>query len=380
MPGTRCGCVPELEGLRGRILTTMTLESLGWSAEHEHAFTPFAADGLVPARVAAVHRAAYELFAPPATLEAACTGRLLHLSREPADLPAVGDWVACSLRPGEERADIAAVLPRRSVFLRRAPDGRSEALAANVDVALVVGGLDGNHNPRRLERFLTVAREGGSAPVIVLNKADVREDAERLRDEVERRSGGAPVHLVSAVTGEGLEAVRGLLVPGRTLVLLGSSGVGKSTLLNALAGEDLAITGAAREADSRGRHTTTHRELHVLTGGALVVDTPGLRELAQASADAEALEATFDEIALAARQCRFRDCRHAGEPGCAVVAALETGEIEADRWTSFRRLQREQEWLESRENPQVARLRAANWKKIAKTHRQRERGERTRDA
>lgn len=285
-------------------------------------------------------------------LDAFVSGALTYSAASGADLPATGDYVL--VRPIDTAtALIEEVLPRRTKISRRAAGNRNEeqVLAANVDLALVVCGLDGDFNPRRMERYLAIAREGGVQPVIVLNKADTCAGRDERLAETMRVSGGATVLLVSARTGEGCEAVSALLGAGVTAVMLGSSGAGKSTLLNRIIGSEMHAAGAVREDDSRGRHTTTHRELIPLPGGGALIDSPGLREI-QLWASAESVGAVFEEITALAAQCRFADCSHTSEPGCAV-----RGQVEQDRLASFHKLQREAA-RHSDPRPEKARWRA----------------------
>jgi ribosome biogenesis GTPase / thiamine phosphate phosphatase len=304
-----------------------SLEALGWNEFFADAFAPYEPEGLIPGRVAVQERGAVVLFTAAGTL--------------PASGQAVaGDWVAAQQLPGEERAVVRAVLPRRTRFARKEPWLTEEqVVAANVDTVFLVTDCGRDFKPRRLERYLTATWDSGADPVIVLAKSDLAEDVSETVAEAEAVAFGVPVHAVSSVSGEGLEALEPHLVPGRTVALLGSSGVGKSTLANRLLGEELLGTAEIRS-DGRGRHTTTHRELVRLPGGALLLDTPGMRQL-QLWADESALDETFADVAELARECRFSDCAHGNEPGCAVRAALGDGTLPQVRWDSYRKLQRE---------------------------------------
>jgi len=354
----------------------LELEKLGWTSSLEEAFVAFASAGLVPGRVAAAHTHLYRVLTRAGDWLAEVTGRLRHEARGPEDFPAVGDWVALKPRPGEERAQVHAVLPRKSAFVRKAAGSTTEpqVLAANVDTVFLVAGLDHDFNPRRIERALVLAWESGASPVVLLNKADLGGDLEALRLEMEAAAPGVPVHVVSGRRGDGMDALEPYLAPGRTVALLGSSGVGKSTLVNRLLGEDRQPTAEVRPHDQRGRHTTTYGELIVLPEGAVLVDTPGLREI-QLWATEEGLAGAFEDVARVARGCRFRDCRHRGEPGCAVQEAVAAGELAPERLESHRKLEAELRHLEVKADLGLQRAQKARWKaihKAARHHRPRE--------
>ncbi len=354
----------------------MTLSSLGWHDFFANAYQPFSADDFVPARVSVQHKHTYGLLSVHGELTAECTGRLLHDASARSELPAVGDWVVARLRPGEShacsekraRADIHAVLPRRTKFSRRAAGetDTEQIVAANIDTVLLITALDQNFNLRRIERYLAVTRESGAEPVVVLNKADIHPDPAVAKAEVESIASGAAVVTLSAGLGEGIESLNLWLVPGHTLALLGSSGVGKSTLINRLLGVDHMATRAISDAVGKGRHTTTHRELIVTPAGALVIDTPGMRELQLWDVGATAIDVAFADIAAIAACCRFRDCHHKAEPGCAINLSLDDGSLEYDRWQSYQKLQREQAYAARRENPRLERETRNDWKKIHK--------------
>ena len=326
------------------------LNALGWNTRLEEAFAPHREAGLVPGRVSLEHTHIYRVFTADGEWLARVSGRLRHHANARAEFPAVGDWVALAPPAHAGDARIHAVLPRFSRFSRRAAGDVTEEqiVAANIDTVFLVAGLDHNFNPRRLERYLVVAQESGASPVIVLNKADVVDDPQARVAEVSQLAPGVPVHAVSCRYPETLEPLRGYLGFGRTAALLGSSGVGKSTIVNRLTGEDLLRTHDVRESDSRGRHTSTHRQLVMLPDGGLLLDTPGMRELQLW--DAGGLAETFGDIDALAEGCRFRDCRHMAEPGCAVVAAVQAGEIAQTRLDSFLKLAAEREQTERRQD------------------------------
>ena len=346
--------------------------SLGWDPGWDAAFAPFAADGRIPARVVAVHKETAIIRGHGRRdVAASVSGRFRFDALAPSDYPAVGDWVAVSGEPPV----IAAVVPRRSAFVRRAADSArrtaghladEQVLAANVDVAFLVAGLDHDFNLRRLERYLAVAWSSEVTPVIVLNKADVADDLVGRLVAVEAIAPGVPVVVLSALTGDHVVDLTAHLGPGRTAVILGSSGVGKSTLVNALLGEQRQSIGAVRAGDSRGRHTTTHRELFELPGGALLIDTPGIRSLEVAGADL-GVEIAFDDIIDLAAACRFSDCRHDGEPGCAVRGAVSDGRLSEDRLASHRKLERELAHAERKTDPRARAEELRRWKSISKS-------------
>ena len=358
----------------------MDIGLAGWDAAWDATFAQHAAAGRRAARVVAVHKetAITRTVAGP-DRPAIVTGRFRHEALASSDFPAVGDWVA--LEPDGPQtsaldpAVIAAVLPRRSAFRRSAADASrrgsagkladEQVIAANVDVAFIVAGLDNDFNLRRLERYLAVAWSSDVTPVIVLNKADIADDLEGRLVAVAAVAPGVPIIVLSALTGDHVGDIGAHLLSGQTSVVLGSSGVGKSTLVNALLGEQRQATGAVRGDDSRGRHTTTHRELFALPGGALLIDTPGIRSLEVVGAD-EGLETAFDDILELATTCRFSDCRHDGEPGCAVRAAIVAGTVTEDRLESQRKMERETAHAERKVDPRAQAAERKRWKAIHK--------------
>jgi ribosome biogenesis GTPase / thiamine phosphate phosphatase len=340
------------------------LERLGWNDQVAQTFESLA-PGLEPGRVAAQHRGKWEVTTERGDVLAELTGRLHH-DAHPGELPVVGDWVAL-------RDDlIDDVLPRASKLSRKTPftEVSEQVLVANVDVAFLVMGLDErDFSIRRLERYLTTAWEGGAIPVVVLNKSDLAEDLEPQVAETESVAFGVPVHVVSAATGDGVEELRAHLTGNRTVVLLGSSGVGKSSLINRLLGEERFRTGDVRD-DGRGRHTTSHRELVPVPGGGVIIDTPGLRELQLWETDG-GLEQTFVDVAELIAKCRFSDCEHRTEPGCAIKAALADGSLAAERWESYLKLERELARLERKLDPKARAEERKRWAAVTKSHRHR---------
>ena len=347
----------------------MNLRDWGWDDEWAAAFAPHAAEGLHPARVVRQDRGAWEIQTEAGVRSAEATGRFrLALESGEAEWPAVGDWVAVDPRPTCDRAGIAAVLPRRTCLARQDAGRalRAQVLAANVDVAFLVGALDAGRgfSLARLERALALVRAGGAEAVVVLNKADLCDDVGGRVREAQSAATDAPVTAVSATEGWGVDELRSWLAEGRTGVLLGPSGVGKSALANALLGEARQETGPIREEDSRGRHTTTRRELFRLPSGGLLIDTAGLREFQPWDAASD-LDAVFPEVAELAARCRFRDCRHEGEPGCAVQLALGDGSLDARRFEHYLRLKREQAYQAQKRDLGAQLAEKTRWKQIA---------------
>jgi ribosome biogenesis GTPase len=321
----------------------MTLEGFGWSDERAGEIAPWAGkSGHQPGRVLIGFNYLYRVAIEGGEIEAVLSGRLKHRAERQGELPAVGDWVVVRKRPEEDRGAIVAVLPRRSRFSRRMAGNVTDeqVVAANVDVIFIVMSLDDDFSIRRLERYLLMARESGATPVVLLTKPDLSGDLPADVAEVVAIAGEVPVHVLSPKLNQGLEQVVPYLTVGRTAALLGSSGVGKSTIINRLIGADVRKTREVRESDSKGRHTTTHRELVVLPAGGLVIDTPGMRELQLWDAG-ESVRDTFDDIEGLAAGCHFTDCRHRDEPRCAVKAAVDEERIAPDRLASYLKLQDE---------------------------------------
>lgn len=347
-----------------------TLSRLGWESFFEQAFAPQRAAGFTPARVAEEHRDRYLVHSADAECTAEITGKLRYTAASRADLPVVGDWVA--LQPSDHtHGFIHAVLPRRSLLRRKAAGVLTEPqlLAANVDVLLLVTDADKDFNVRRLERYLTLAREGDARPVIVLNKADLNPAVGDLVRETTAAFADVPVLPVSAKEGEGVDDLYTWIGEGTTAALLGSSGVGKSTIINRLLGEERLKTSGIRTGDGRGRHTTTSRQLLLLPRGGVVIDTPGMREV-QLWADEESLDAAFGDVEELSMNCRFADCRHEQEPGCAIRAALEDGSLDRHRFEGYRKLRREVRFLERQQSVRARLEEQARWKRLSRVGRE----------
>lgn len=356
---------------------SITLENLGWNSAWAEKFSAVAASqNLTPARVTEEHKGLYRVRTAGAEYLAEVAGKIRHQTSGREGIPAVGDWVAITARPGENRARIDAILPRKTKLSRKTA-GRvqdEQIVAANIDTVFVVSSLNRDLNPRRIERYLAIVWESGAAPVVLLNKADLCDDPASRRYEVEQVAIGVPVHLLSATTGTGLDTLWKYLQPGRTAAFVGSSGVGKSTLINsltnALAGADSLAVQSVRESDDRGRHTTTSRQMIFLsrdgaTPAGLVVDTPGMRELGLWDA-AQGIDLAFEDIGRLAEDCKFRDCTHRGEPGCAVTTAAQTGVLDPARLENYFKLQAELDFQEGKVDPAKARETKERWKQIHK--------------
>lgn len=344
-----------------------SLEKFGWDDFFAEGFAPYGAEGYGVGRVVLQHNKIYVLYAAEGEVQAEATGRLKHQALGPEDLPAVGDWVVTRTRVGDGQTMIHAVLPRKSKFSRKAAGTRGEeqVVAANVDTVFLVTGLDEDYNPRRIERYLIMAWESGARPVVLLNKSDLCADAGVRVEEVERIAPGLSVILLSAKHDEQLAQLEPFVGAGQTVALMGSSGVGKSTIVNRLARADVQRTAEVRVSDGRGRHTTTRRELILLPGGGLIIDTPGMREL-QLLVSERGMRETFEDIEGVAAKCRFTNCRHEGEPGCAVREALGGGALDADRYANYRKVLSEMEESAARQNTRLARERKEKEKRITR--------------
>ncbi len=348
------------------------LSDWGWTEPLNNALDSLNEPTWQPARVVVEHRDHYLLRAESGELRGQVSGRFRHHQDSPTGFPCVGDWVAVESRPAEGTATLHAVLPRRTLILRKEAGERTaaQALAANVDTVFLVTSVNQEFNARRMERFLALIYESGASPVIVLNKCDLSEDRDVWIAETEAAAPGVPVHAVSAITGEGMDDVAGYARSGRTVALLGSSGVGKSTLTNRIVGAGVLATGDIREDDARGRHTTSHRELVRIPEGGLLIDTPGLREVGLWDSG-EGVGDVFADIESLAAECRFGDCGHDREPGCAVQAAARDGSLAEGRLAAYAKLKRELAYLDRRQNEKVQRDTKERWKSVTKMMRKR---------
>jgi ribosome biogenesis GTPase / thiamine phosphate phosphatase len=355
----------------------MNLKQLGWSEFHARSFASYcqqqSPQQVTIGRVAVEYRHTYLLYTEQGEQRAEVSGKFRYQAAGSQDFPAVGDWVVIQ-QTAEERATIAAVLPRSSQFSRKAVGGTTEEqiIATNVDTVFLVSGLDGDFNPRRIERYLLLVWDSGATPVIVLNKADLCTDIEQRLVALKSIALDVPILVLSAVQNQSIKAIAPYLKLGQTIALLGSSGVGKSTIVNQLKGETVQAVQAVRKGDDRGKHTTTHRQLIPLPSGALIIDTPGMREL-QPWSSPESLSETFTDIADLEQHCRFRNCQHHQEPGCAIQKALMNGKLDPKRLLNYQKLQREMERLERRQDQRANLVEKERWKRIHKEMRARSR-------
>jgi len=331
---------------------TPTLEELGWTAELAESFKTFSGGNMLPARVIAEHRSAYDVICANGAYLAEVSGAFRGAAASKSDFPAVGDWTAISFSPSALRQTIHAILPRRTKLSRRNPGMEEEqVIAANIDTVFIVQGLDDDYNLKRLGRYLAAARNSGADMIVVLNKADLDPAAKERAAEVSALGFGAPVILLDSINRVGYEELGAHIKRGRTMVLVGSSGSGKSTIINNLMGANLQRTGAVRADDSKGRHTTTGRKLFVLPeSGALLIDTPGMRGL-ELWADEQTVQGTFEDILALAAQCRFGNCSHTSEPGCAVREAIERGELDRAHYDNYLKILAEASFLKAKTDP-----------------------------
>ncbi|WP_342514517.1 ribosome small subunit-dependent GTPase A [Sporosarcina sp. FSL K6-1522] len=352
----------------------VNLHEYGWNTVHETNWNDIndnvKLEKCVPGRVTLEHKRMYRVITAEGEWLSVCSGAFTHDAQQRRDFPAVGDWVAVEKMPGEERGIIHAILPRTSLFSRKAAGSTivEQIIAVNVDIVFLVMSMNQDFNARRLERYLVAAYDSGANPVVVLTKKDICDNPSFYLEEAQNIALGADIFAVSNVTGEGVDALTALLKDGKTAALLGSSGVGKSSLTNAICGEETMAVQTIREDDAKGRHTTTHRELIRIPSGGVLIDTPGMREF-QLWDNSESLESGFKDIEALADACKFNDCQHNNEPGCAIQEALATGVLPEERYASYLKLQKELAFLD-RKMDRVAQAEERNkWKKITKSMR-----------
>ena len=345
----------------------MNVSDLGWNKFFEDNFIEYKEQGFIPARVSEEHKNNYRLFSEYGELFAEISGKYRFNVESRGQLPTVGDWVAITHIPAESKGIINALLPRKSAFERKVAGETTveQVVASNVDIVFIVSGLDHNYNIRRIERYLTLGWESGAMPVVVLNKAGLCENIDEVSAEVTAIAIGVPIHVTSARDGSGFEIFHQYLERGKTGAFLGSSGVGKSSIINFLTGSKDLPTQEVRDYDSRGRHTTTYRQLIMLPSGGIVIDTPGMR-LLKLWGDDEGIKRVFEEIEELAASCRFRDCKHVEEPGCAVQTAISDGRLARDRYDSYLKLRKEQRYLEARQSMKASAVEKLRWKMIAR--------------
>lgn len=348
-----------------QIINAMKLEAFGWSDFFADSFRFYAGKVYTVGRIYLEHKGIYWLYTEMGEISAEIAGKMRYVARKREDLPAVGDWAVIQIRENERKATIYGILPRKSKFSRKTPGAITEEqiVAANIDTVMLVSGLDNDFNPRRIERYITMAQSSGAEPVIVLNKADVCEYVEQRLSEVEQIAHGILVVLISAIQDNTSEVLLPFISKGQTVALLGSSGVGKSTITNRLLGRERQEVQEVRVKDSCGRHTTTNRELLILPNGGLIIDTPGMREL-QLWTNDEELHTTFEDIEILAQQCYFSNCQHSGEIGCAVTEALENGNLNSARLNNYNKMQRELAYLLEKQDFRAAQMKKEKVKKI----------------
>ncbi|MBS4539530.1 ribosome small subunit-dependent GTPase A [Clostridium sp. D2Q-11] len=328
----------------------MSLINLGWNDFFQDYYNSYGDDNLTVGRISAEYRNHYEVITEIGEIKGEISGKLRYTIETKSDFPVVGDWVVIN-RLDNNFAIINDVLPRKSMFKRKAPGNKIEEqiLASNIDYIFIVTSLNQNYNLRRIERYVTISWESGAIPVVILSKSDLCDDKENKIIEVENIAPGVDIHAISAMTGKGVENLSKYVKEGNTICLLGSSGVGKSTLVNRLIGEDTMDTGDIRLDDGRGKHTTTHRQMMNIPEGGLIIDTPGIREIALWDGD-NGIEEAFKDLEILSNKCKFTDCKHESEPGCAITQAINNGSLAKERLDSYKKLQRELRYIERKQN------------------------------
>ncbi|OGO77033.1 MAG: ribosome small subunit-dependent GTPase A [Clostridiales bacterium GWB2_37_7] len=329
----------------------MNLNILGWNKASENAFEKYKNQGYVAGRIFAEYKSFYKVIYEGGEILAEITGKLLYETEQQQDFPAVGDWVAITPRQNENRGTIHHVLPRKSKFSRKVAgtNTREQIVAANIDTVFIVNSMNSDFNPRRLERYLLLAWESGANPVIILSKSDLCQNIQEIQAEAEAVALGVPVHAISTYMASGMDALKQYYREGQTIALLGSSGVGKSSIINYFLGSTIQKVQELRNDGQKGKHTSTHREIFILPEGGLIIDTPGMREIQLWDAE-EGLQEAFEDIDAASNNCFFRDCKHEREPGCAVIAAVKNGVIAIERLESYKKLEKELKYLEKKQS------------------------------
>lgn len=350
----------------------MDLNVLGFDSWFEEAYGVFRSPGMIPGRIATASHGLYQVWTRMGTVPAQVSGRFEFTAVELTDYPVVGDWVVLQEPVDGGPGIIHHVMDRKTCLTRKAPGTIADIqpMAANVDTVFIVMGLDADYNLRRMERYLSLARECRCTPVIILNKSDICDDGDDREQSVRALAGNARVVRLSALDPGSADILHEMIAPGTTITFLGSSGVGKSTLINRLLNTEAAATGAVREYDGKGRHTTTRREMFLLDGGGILIDTPGMKELQLAPGTA-GIESVYADIEALTEQCRFKDCSHNSEPGCAVRDALENGTLDSKRWSGYLKMIREDKHLKRQQDIKLARLDNLKWKNIARSIRER---------
>ncbi|WP_371812542.1 ribosome small subunit-dependent GTPase A [Sporosarcina sp. Marseille-Q4063] len=348
----------------------MTLKEYGWNNTHEANWEEIDNEKCVPGRITLEHKKMYRVITTEGEWLSVCSGSMQYEATERKDFPAVGDWVAVEKMPGEERGIIHAILPRTSLFSRKVAGMTiaEQIIAVNIDIVFLVMSMNNDFNARRLERYLVAAYDSGATPIVVLTKKDMCDDTSFYIEVAQNIALGAEIFAVSNVTGEGIDELTALLKNNKTAALLGSSGVGKSSIMNAICGSEMMAVQGIREDDAKGRHTTTHRELIKIPTGGILIDTPGMREF-QLWDNNESLDSGFQDINDLANNCKFIDCQHNNEPGCAIQNALSTGELAEDRYSSYLKLQKELAFLDRKLDRAAQATERNKWKKITKSMR-----------